>query len=130
MSSLVWLSVWSLLWNFLSFPWFLAFPAIPWNRPGPFFSKKVIRTNTVVFLFRFKVIADQQIGFLTLVFFAFKWFARSCVAFPECLLIRNGLFQHHTASYNLTSWSWNLFLVLFHLILLYHLFSKGRISNQ
>ena len=34
MSPLVWLSVWSLLWNFLLFPWFPAFPAILGNRPG------------------------------------------------------------------------------------------------
>ena len=34
MSPLVWLSVWSLLWNFLLFPWFPAFPAISGNRPG------------------------------------------------------------------------------------------------
>ena len=42
MSLLVWLSAWSLLWNFLLFPWFRAFPANPENRTG---HKKMLKKS-------------------------------------------------------------------------------------
>ena len=71
-----------------------------------FFSKKVIRTNTVVLFIQIQSNSLPADQLYHPYIFTFKWFVRPYVAFPDvCWLLVYS--STNIGTYNLTSWSWN-----------------------